>query len=95
MTTLPKFMGGALTLPGCARKTKQRRGVASPPATPTGGTLLLSRLVRPTYLFPLQFLNRHRTIHLSLVLPFSAAIHFPQIRILASTQMIWRPLWLI
>ena len=21
MTTLPKFMGGALTLPGCARKT--------------------------------------------------------------------------
>ena len=22
MTTLPKFMGGALTLPGCARKTE-------------------------------------------------------------------------
>ena len=31
MTTLPKFMGGALTLPGCARKTdfsKRKRSAA-------------------------------------------------------------------
>ena len=55
MTTLPKFMGGALTLPGCARKTEHLVPVnfgttclAGPPAN----GLSMTQMASPEVLTP-------------------------------------------